>query len=83
MDNFNYLLDIWTFLWTFYDNFHLRGHMDIFVDIFMDICMDMFMDIFMDKFMDIRSAAPWQRLCIKRTTIIIALLGLHHGGDDY
>jgi hypothetical protein len=53
------------------------------MDIFMDICMDICMDIFMDIFMDIRPAAPLQRLGSKRTTIIIELLGLRHGGDDY
>jgi hypothetical protein len=76
MDNFNYLMDIWTFPWTFYDNFHLRGHMDIFVD----ICMDMFMDMFMDIFMDIRSALAARGQPLRS---IIKLLGLHHGGDDY
>jgi hypothetical protein len=60
MDNFNYLMDKWTFPWTFSDNFHLRGHMDIFVDIFVDIFMDMFMDKFVDMYMDIRPAVPWQ-----------------------
>jgi hypothetical protein len=54
--------------------------MDIFMDIPVDICMDIFMNIFMNILMDILPAVPWQ---CKRTTIIIELLGLHHGGGDY